>query len=200
MHLVMRGTRRNIKLLTTVWVISVIVTMTIIPRYIKFVKYCMTWPPTQKYQDLPLTFNTCTSRDRWLGLYSDLSCILTFLIAVICNCVLYFKIVLTLHRRSSSSVQDSRQVDRAITVRNQVTRTLVATGIIFFLCQLLYRFYSISSLMNDFGIVILDKQSLHSFDIIGQLFLGLNCTINPYLYVFSCQHYRKAFWDAFGLK
>ena len=34
------------------------------------------------------------------------------------------------------------------------------------------------------------SQYLESFIIIGRVFLLLNVAINPFLYVFSCQHYR----------
>ena len=83
-------------------------------------------------------------------------------------------------------------------VRNQVARPLIATGIVFFICQLPYRLYALDDVIDDlFEVDFLDTQPKVTILVTGRLFLTLNSIINPYIYVFSCRHYRHAMKEAF---
>ena len=208
-HRLMTGKTRNVKLLCAVWITSCGITLTIIPRFAAFTRYCLIWPNTPEYMDMPESFNACRSVEGFsnLGAYEGLLYIVFFVLAMALNGVLYFKIILALTRRPirrHNNQNDNNQQQRpseADVARNQVARTLIASGIVFFVCQLPYRFYSLDDVIDDLlDIDILDTQPKVTILITGRLFLTLNSIINPYIYVFSCQHYRQAMKEAFRIR
>ena len=199
-HIQMKGSKRNVIILSCLWFSSLGMTLSIVPRFVKFKMFCLLWPETTEYQGMPKTFNACLSHEGFTvaGAYEGFLYITLFLLAATLNCILSVKIIQTLHRRSRNK---DHAIGQRLRVRNQVTRTLVASGLVFFVCQLPYRFYSLDDLIDDFfDVDFLDTQVKVTVLIIGRFFLLVNSIINPYLYVLSCEHYRSALRIALRIK
>ena len=161
---------------------------------------CVLWPPTETYKNMPTTKRQCKPINTQAQTYDYLMSLIVFVTALIVNFWLYACIILALRQRPASSASgvDDRQKTIAHRVRNQVARTLILNGVLFFLCQTPYRLYYVI----DFLVVVHgfdNLESIHTLiDIIGHGFLFLNSVINPFVYVFSCQFYRRSMMKAFG--
>ena len=211
-HRLLTGKKHNVKLLALVWILSLAVSLTIIPRFIVFKHYCLIWPDSSEFTNVPSSFSTCLAIEGFstAGAYEGILYILFFVLAMTINGILYLKIILALSRRSMGNRQrpegnEPRPNQIADNdndkVRNQVARTLIATGIVFFICQLPYRLYSLDDVIDDlFDVDFLDTQPKVTILVTGRLFLTLNSIINPYIYVLSCRHYRHAMKKAFGIR
>ena len=126
---------------------------------------------------------------------------MAFLISAAGNGLLYFKIIITLSGRdilqTSESTEDlSVEVTR---VRNQVARTLIITGIVFFVCQISSRIGNLDDVFDYLHVNfdILNHKEEATVTAVGHAFLFLNSIINPFIYVFSCEHYRQGMIEAF---
>ena len=80
----------------------------------------------------------------------------------------------------------------AARIRNQISRTLIACGIIFFACQSPYRIAKLDFLLDDLELSIFDDELFNTLLSLGQVLILLNSAINPYLYGLTCKHYRHA--------
>ena len=186
---------RSTKQIVATWLCSLLLTLTLIPRYSRFVTNCMLWPDSEDFENLPNTVNDCEPMSKSADIYASFMEIITLLLTMIINIALFTRIIQTL--RSMSGTTSSDYADR---VRYQVTRTLVANGIIFFVCQVPFRVFTIDDVFDNLGggVDILPSQATESMVLtIGRAFVFLNSIINPYLYVFSCQHYRRGMVKAF---
>ena len=199
-HRVLRGTTRTFKLTFVIWVMSFLAALSLVPDFVIFRNLCLLWPPSHEYQHLPKRFSRCDPIDVFSKGYAAFITLVTLFAAMVVNIYLYVRIISTLHRRPVSAISDQENQSKADQIRNQVARTLIANGVIFFICQTPYR---IKELVEFFAYVdedgegILDTDSLNSLVVLSQACLFLNSVVNPYLYVFSCQHYRKGMVKAF---
>ena len=199
-HRVLRGTTRTFKLTFVIWVMSFLAALSLVPDFVIFRNLCLLWPPSHEYQHLPKRFSRCDPIDVFAKGYAAFITLVTLFAAMVVNIYLYVRIISTLHRRPVAAISDQENQSKADQIRNQVARTLIANGVIFFICQTPYR---IKELVEFFAYVdedgegILDTDSLNSLVVLSQACLFLNSVVNPYLYVFSCQHYRKGMVKAF---
>ncbi len=186
------GKRLTLKLVIAVWVISLVFTLSAVPQFSKSVFHCIFWPDSEEFKDLPLTFNDCNPESEAANLYVHLFHLVTLLISMVVNFVLFVRIIIALRGFSKRS-------SRAENVTKQVTRTLVANGIIFFICQVPERIFSLDEIFDDVGGVDLltSRYTEALVLLVGRAFLFLNSIINPFLYVLSCKLYRDSMIEAF---
>ena len=198
---------RNLNHVLVTWILALLLTVTIVPQYGKFSTNCMLWPETEDFADLPVMVNECEAVNQIADIYANLVAIMLLILTLVINFVLFVRIISALrnHAKRSRRRSVSSVADRAST---QVTRTLVANGIIFFICQLPLRVFTLDDVFDNLDDIMndnlddkfnfLSSQYLESFILlVGRAFLLLNAVINPFLYVFSCQHYRQAMVRAF---
>ncbi|XP_072028500.1 neuropeptides capa receptor-like [Amphiura filiformis] len=189
------GRGRITKLVTAVWVLGFGLCLILVPQYANFTYYCVIWPDTADFQDLPNMINDCEPVGNVAVIWGSLLSIVSMVLTMIVNIVMYVRIIVALHNRPSSSVTPKADI-----IRYQITRTLIANGIIFFICQLPYRLWTLDDLVDR---VFENKDILQSLEhetlviTVGRACTLLNSIINPYLYVFSCEHYRCALVEAF---
>ena len=189
------GRRRPIRLITGVWVLGFLLCVTLAPQYAHFQYYCIIWPDTSKFDGLPTLINDCEPVSKIWLIWGSLLSIVSFVLTMIVNCYMFAAIIISLSKRPKSSI-----TSRADRTRYQVTRTLVANGIIFFICQVPYRIWSLDDFMDRVfeDVDLLDSLPKETLVItIGRAFVLINSIINPFLYVFSCEHYRKSMVQAF---
>ena len=182
---------RHRNVIIMIWVTALIITL---PQYGRLETHCMIWPDKMNFTDLPKSIDRCVPINELANIYAHLIAIGVLIVALFINCGLYAKIITSLrkYRNRRSTLVTER-------IRRQVTRTLVINGIIFFICQVPYRVYTlhdaIESLTNDFE--LLSHKTKSRVLLAGRVFLFLNSTINPFLYIMCCQHYRESMRKAF---
>ncbi|XP_072021867.1 kappa-type opioid receptor-like [Amphiura filiformis] len=194
-HLTMKGAARTAKISTTVWIMSVLLSATFIPRYVHHEK-CLVWPEDEMFKHLPTQFHICTALND-LSTSVNLVEIGSFVVCFIVNFVLYTLIIKALSSRAVAR-RPEQKLENDV-VRNQVARTLIINGVVFFLCQVPLRFTSIDFFLDHvFGFKdLLDRKQYAVTLTIGRGFLLLNSCINPFLYIFISRHYRRAIYDTF---
>ena len=201
-HIMMRGKRRTFKILLAIWFVAVLVALTVVPNNVVFKEACVLWPPMEIYEDLPTIKRLCYPVNIQAEIYDNMMALIDFVGPLIVNIWLYVCIILALQSRPviSASGVDERQKANADRVRNQVARTLILNGVVFFLCQTPYRFHNLHTLltiMRGYGIL---GSRYHFIISVGHIFLLMNSVINPFLYVFSCQFYRQSLMKALGFR
>ena len=189
------GRRRIIKFITGVWVLGFLLCVTLAPQYAHFQHYCIIWPDTSEFHGFPTLVNDCEPVSKIWLIWGSLLSIVSFMLTMVVNSFMYIAIIISLSKRPKSSI-----TSRADRTRYQVTRTLVANGIIFFICQVPYRIWSLDDFMDRVfeDVDLLDSLPKETLVItIGRAFVLINSIINPFLYVFSCERYRKSMVRAF---
>ena len=184
---------RNVIIL--IWMTTLIITLTAIPQYGRLETNCMIWPDKENFTHLPKSIDRCVPVNEVANIYAHLIAKGVLIVAVLVNIGLYAKIIAALrkYRNKRSTLVTER-------IRTQVTRTLVINGIIFFICQFPYRVFTLhdvlESLTTDFELLESHKTE-STVQLVGRVFLFLNSTINPFLYIMCCQHYRESMRKAF---
>ncbi len=147
-----------------------------------------------------LIIHTCQLRKgrKLVSLVSEATAIILFLLAMISSSVMYGKVLRALSQRSQSNLQSN--IPSQEKVRKQVAQMLIANGMIFFICQIPYRLYSIHEILADtLQVWSLSQHHRATLVIVGRVFTYLNSAVNPYIYVTGSTFYRAAFMEAFGL-
>ena len=200
-HRIMKGQMHTFKLLITMWVVAFMISFSLVPEFTVFRDVCLIWPQTRQYQNLPKRFSYCDPIHPLAVPFAALLEMVTMLAAVIANVYFYARIVIALHQRPAimnASEENQGQKNKVDSIRNQVAKTLVINGIIFFLCQTPYRVISLEVILKYIdGVGFLNTEEYGFILVNGQACLFLNAVVNPYLYIFSCKHYRKAMIKAF---
>ncbi len=195
--MMLEGAKRNMKILLGIWLIAIAISISLIVHYGKFRQYCILWPDDEQFQDLPDTIARCHPLNKVSDLYQSVVSALTLLLTMIVNSGFYVKIIYALgHRKVGDNAAAAR-------IRNQVARTLVINGVLFFLCHLPFAIMCHLPPLTDFehvniGYLFLNRHQKAILLLVGKALLLVNSVINPYVYVLSCEHYRycmiKAFW------
>ena len=200
-HISFQGKKRNIKILLSTWLFALILTCSYVPRYSWFHFNCFVWPETDDFIGYPYAVGICGTMNRIFNTYEGVLLIVVFLISAAANGLLYFKIIRALsgrdiHQTSESTIDTLVEVTR---VRNQVARTLVINGIVFFVCQIPSRIDNLDDVFDylQVNFDILSHKQEATVTAVGHAFLFLNSIINPFIYVFSCKHYRQGMIEAF---
>ena len=181
------------------WIVAFMRSFSLVPEFAVFRDVCgLIWPKTGQYQNLPKRLSYC---DPIHPLAVPCSALLEMITATIVNLYFYTRIIFALYIFAfcpAASEDNQSQKNKIDSARNQVAKTLVTNGIIFFLFQMPYKVISLDILLREIdGVGISSTEAKYGFVlIIGQACLFLNAVVNPYLYVFSCKHYRKAIIEA----
>ena len=136
-HKAIAGKSRTLKLIFGALAMGLIFTVINAPCFAVFSSFCVIWPNTDKYADMPTTGGRCGPTSFTYYIYQELFTIILFITLFIYNSSLYVMIVVTLSRRSV--MKDSGDNPQADKIRNQVARVLILNGLVFFLCQGPYR-------------------------------------------------------------
>ena len=198
---------RNLKMISFTILLAGILTASYVPRYAWYNNVCLIWPNTSAFHGYPSMLGVCGSMDMMFNVYEGLLFVVVFLISATGNVLLYSRILIALGNRTvlkkSGSVQAGIRIQiEANRVRNQVARTLIINGIVFFVCQIPSRVDNLDDLFDYLNVNfdLLNVKQESTVTAIGHAFLFLNSIINPFIYVFSCRHYRIGMLEAFGFK
>ena len=184
---------RTAKLTICAWIISLVVASLRISASCEFRVYCLIWPDMDSYQDYPTIIGECRPPQEWISYFTKCIQLIPFILAMGINAVLYGKITRAVHcttaRPNARSVPSSTSVIEA-----KITRMVVATGVIFFLCLAPYEFFS-ALLM-----ILTLNGNLVSAMQVCRMMMYLNSAINPFIYNVANPRYRRAFCLTFTCK
>ena len=192
----------------TLLVSSILSGVSVFFAYGRIITYCVLWPTTSSSFDVgfPRYVTFCTPTTVRGRMHYEVLLFVPFLVALIANGFMYYKIIQGLSRRPASSSidginsdEDGQVPNRNVRVRNQIARMLVVSGLLFFLLQCVRRVASLHVMVafttdyfmftsDQYGIVVL----------IGRALLYLNSAINPFVYMVTSSHYRKSIASAFS--
>ena len=106
------------------------------------------------------------------------------------NCFMYIKILSTLRaRKGNRSLQTSEDCERNI---QQMATMVVANGVIFFLCSSIFTINQLYFAVSSFDHNFLNRSQINIFQNVRLLFIIINASVNPLVYVSTNQRYRQA--------
>ncbi len=193
------GKRRTISLIIVSWIVGIVLTACTVPRYGGNVAYCVIWPQNEYFASFPRIIRFCVAFHSDVFLFSEAMNVIPFVLAMICNLVMYSHIIFALtHRPSNDHSQTSSVDDRIIQIRNQVARLLILNGSLFFICQAPFRIASIHGMVEQItGIGLFTEVQYGQLLLITRCLVIINSCINPVVYFCTSPLYRKAFYKAF---
>ena len=189
-HLNIKGRARTLKLLAAVWISALIITLTQIPQNVKFTTSCVLWPQQEEFEELPRTINDCEPLSVGADIYGSSLILVSLILTMVINIALCIRIIQKLQKITRGSTANQ--------TGNSITRTLIINGVIFFICQLPYRMWILDDVLDlteTVDLIAFEHESLVLT--VARGFLILNSIVNPFLYVFTCRHYRQAMGKAF---
>ena len=117
------------------------------------------------------------------------------------NVVMYARIIVAVSIANRSTAATNQSTCSNLTrVRNQVTRILVITGVVFFALQIPLRLVSVDRLFRNLGFPLLSIKQRSGLLISGRFLLLINSATNSLIYAFTSAHYRKGFREAFSFR
>ncbi|XP_022100242.1 orexin receptor type 1-like [Acanthaster planci] len=193
--------RRAAALAATFWLVSVVVSVSVSFRRITVQVFCVDWPDTDggEYDTLPDTVSFCTAGEPWVATYSHCMYVTVWILGLIVNSFLYFKIVRRLGRRSvGGSLRNERETKERL-VRNQVARMLIVNSIVFFVLQA-PRIITVNLLSFLTAVTgrVLQPVDVSVLVPLTYFLSLLNSAMNPIIYSGTNTRYREAFLQAFG--
>ena len=199
-HRVMNDRAHTIKMVCGAWFVAIAFVALSVPSFSKHYNFCIVWPAKWQHR-LPHVMNICTSL---IGVFHDIvsfAQIIPFTGAFILNIILYSVIIRRLSNRDIvKGGEKGDQQKQADKVRNAVTRMLIITGIVFFLCLAPFQFYNGYLLVSrhaDFK-QFLDPDKIAVLAYVSRILDLVNSSVNPLIYSATNKRYRQAFFAAFG--
>ncbi len=211
-----KGKYRTIKHTVLAWMFGLLLLIIHTPYFIvKYNTLCLIWPKEDKYKYKPTSYNVCRTtvpafhpgRDELLAICSELAYLIIGFIIFIFNMTLYVLIVRAVWRGSrklkhnSSTTSATKNGDR---VSKQLTLTLVANGVIYFILHGPSRYNSmhiVAQYLTNGDVSIWPDFGFSEFTWFGLSngALVINAAINPWVYAIGSTYYREAFKEAFGV-
>ncbi|XP_022108484.1 G-protein coupled receptor 54-like [Acanthaster planci] len=150
---------------------------------------------------LPPVITLCKPANHWTWFQhiSNFSQAVPFFIAAAANMVMYSKIMKTMHGRvNGQGGLTEMNNDRMVEVRNQVAAMLVANGLIFFICQMLFQCVSIALAFRHLRTPpILTVDQVDKVLLVARILSYLNSVVNSIVYNIFSSRYRSAFRETF---
>ncbi len=130
------GKRRTAKLIMASWLLGILLSACVTLRTGNNIKYCVIWPENEHFASFPSIIRFCVAFHSDVFLFSEAMNVIPFVLALICNLIMYSHIIITLTNRPSHDDSQTTSLDnRIIQVRNQVARLLILNGSLFLICQ-----------------------------------------------------------------
>ncbi|XP_072037159.1 neuromedin-U receptor 2-like [Amphiura filiformis] len=194
---------RTVKLIIMCWVLGVLYSGIIVPRFSKVILVCVVWPNSDRFKDLPNKLSLpCLAIHPFFAQFSLIAQAVPFVIATLFNTIMFSRIVKKLHERIAGDDVAVGFDKKAMESRNHVARLLIVTNVIFFICLAPYFFttgnYAILELSNNRIGVKLTYNQLVTMLWISRGLTVANATTNPLVYSVTNPRYRQAFLQLFS--
>ncbi|XP_022090539.1 neuromedin-U receptor 2-like [Acanthaster planci] len=199
--------KRSLKLVAGSWLVAFVLAGLVMFRYAYLFKFCAIWPEEEPYHSLPIQLGYCVAGSHWGLIVGHVLESAVFIVAMVTNAMMYTLIIIGLSTRAKHKLQKdpvtppSVHALQALQVRNQVTRMLVANGVVFFLCQTPFIAISLAFLCETLAGIPSDvtyRKYVLALTVC-HVFVFLNSAVNPIIYNVTSRHYRQSFVEAFSL-
>ncbi|XP_072048499.1 kappa-type opioid receptor-like [Amphiura filiformis] len=193
-HRLVANKERTLKLIIMSWVLGVLYSGLVVPRFSKLIKVCVLWPNSDSFADMNSKLSlSCATIHPFFTAFSPIVQALPFVIALIFNTIMFSRIIKKLHERISGEAMKSR---------NHVARLLIVTNVVFFLCWTPYFFVRINVAVlhlsdSRIGIKMTGTQLRTLLWLVRGLLVA-NATTNPLIYSVTNPRYRQAFLQLFS--
>ncbi|XP_063966419.1 neuromedin-U receptor 2-like [Lytechinus pictus] len=199
-HRRMATRKRTIKLIVATWIVSLCLAAMLIPGHYPMVYRCLIYPDDPKYDGYPSLNGYCSAVKPWLIHLVNGCQNIPFFIAMIVSSFLYTLIIKSLHARVKTDIALNSDRYQLTQVRNSVTKMLLVTGILFFLCLFPYQLCTFSLMVA--GIISDDayrkvNDVVEPFWPILQTMMYVNSAMNAYVYGITNARYRQALIKTF---
>ena len=185
----------SIKLTSLTWFVAICIAFIISPYQGRLVKKCIIWPFSDKYHNLPTVIYMCEPLHLVFKDVLALAQAAPFFIAVVVIVMLYSRIVFAL--RSHSAAMDNQQDQKQAGIRNvqkQVTRMVIANGLVYFLCLAPYQLiYIFDFLWRRMDHNLFENEWALNLLLVSRCMSAFNSAINPLIYALANPKYRRAF-------
>ncbi|XP_072048549.1 neuromedin U receptor homolog nmur-2-like [Amphiura filiformis] len=194
---------RTVKLIIISWVLGVLYSGLIVPRWGRVTLVCVLWPDSDRLSDLPSRLSFfCSPIHPFFATFSLVAQAVPFIIATIFNTIMFSRIVKRLHERITGDIEAARFNKNALKSRNHVARLLIVTNVVFFLCWAPYFFTSLNIAileLSDYRIGInIPYNELVTLLWFARGMTVANATTNPLIYSVTNPRYRHAFLQLFS--
>ncbi|XP_072017579.1 sphingosine 1-phosphate receptor 1-like [Amphiura filiformis] len=202
-HRLVATKERTVKLIIMSWVLGVLYSGLVVPRFSKVIKVCYLWPNSDRFADMPSKFSLgCLAIHPFFNAFSLIVQTFPFVIATIFNTIMFSRIIKKLHERISGINEAVGFEQNALKSRNHVARLLFVTHAVFSLCFTPYFFVQVNVAvlyLSDYriGIKMTDIQ-LWTLLWFVRVLSVVNATTNPLIYSVTNPRYRQAFLQLFS--
>ncbi|XP_033632364.1 neuropeptides capa receptor-like [Asterias rubens] len=191
------GRRQPTKFITVSWFLSIVFGCLLIPGTAHFAQYCIIWPDNDTYKDFPEIIAFCVPMDDNFEIVGKILQSVPFMAALFINFYLYGKIIVALHKRTTSGKGSNEKA--RIRTRNQMARMVITNGILFFLLLSPIHVTSFIHAINRLTSASpsLNPSQMTQMSKIFQIITHLNSAVNPIVYNATNPRYRQAFCQTF---
>lgn len=189
--------RKVANLLCLVWLISVSLAASTIPSVLKPINICHLWP--DEYSYLETMYVKYSAVNNSIRYYTNIIQTVPFFVVMVINSILYVCIMREMERRLKAMERHDLDLQGNVEIRNQVSRMLVANGILFFILMAPFQFGSLINFVDKI-IGSYSMKSSERFLNIARMMVYCNSAINPIIYNMANSRYRAAFEEAFFKK
>ena len=205
-HKSFNSKKRTARLIAATWIVAFVTTLTVAWARPKMSRYCVLWPPGEKFAQLPTSIYTCSSVSPTYDNYPAFLQGSCFTFSLCFNIVLYVLIVKQLISKDSSKAIDENSTQSQLMAQRQkvnvqVARMLVLNATCFFACLMPFHFYLLQTAIERVSDGKLDLLDSNQSTFMNWTATTLNCvnsSINPIIYNIANKRYRLALYEAFG--
>ncbi len=197
-QMVITSKKRALRLVMSAWLFSLAMAL-FSTCYAAIEIICIDGPSGGPLGDLPRKIYQCTTLKSavWCDYVLWSIDTIQFFTALICNTVMYARIIYTLTKtikeNQSLSQEESTRI-RNLENRDNVARMLIINALVFFFCL---SPFIIINLHNLSGQKLLSENSRHALMWIARLAYLLNSAVDPYIFSGVNRKYRQAFKRTF---
>ena len=194
------STKKAFRAAFAVWCCALAFALGMVPSTRNFEYFCVLWPDDERYVNFPTVAGHCLAIAPWVGLLANGIQTVPFFIALIINSILYIKIFKRLNTMVDYRRDSNAPTARVKKIREQISRMLIANGVVFFVFVTPWTLYSLVfeilvAVHPEMRISI--PKEFESVLLAFRVLLYCNSVANPLLFNFASERYRHAFLDAF---
>ena len=198
---IVSGNSRTIKIIIISWLLGGIFAATVFIPQLSYLKtVCIDWPNGEAYSMLPKKVSFCSASPGFPLVFSYITDMMLYLLALLINFIVYVNVIITLTRRISRDL-GARTQHKVQHERYQVARLLITNGVVFFLCFTPWQFTNLDRIVTYLtGSHLFLDINYWYLPIVGMFMSYVNSSINPLVYMICSSTYRNAYLKAFGFK
>ncbi|XP_038069849.1 neuropeptide FF receptor 2-like [Patiria miniata] len=194
---------RAIKITIAAWVFAVLYRVKDVLVFWYKTRVCVIWPDLPRYSELSPVLGYCdtifTEEVRILVVHFFDP--LLFVLMMLANSFMYFKIVKALKNRPAQRDGQQGLSDSADRTRRSVTRMLLANSIVFFILTapefIQKSLHGLQKFKVELPPALTNVVGSHVTSITTNILVNINSMVNPIIYNVANSRYRQAYREAF---